>query len=248
MIIPHFTRLEGKRGAEWLVWTRIRNLWESSEHIALLLSPRQGSVITGHPSLPWWSHAYTSTHQSATGVKCPMHLMGFLNLVSNGNYVRLQTGQFPALAHCDNLSTSLSLYTESLWPSVKTIKKIKRPNLWISSQLCEIRVQSSTPSMEQDVSKAMNLLFVLCFAFVVLFLVVFGVQKNFRYWYFKLKKKSCKELVSGFLQLHSLQMHKPILIRSCHQLWSAHANIQKITEFFQTEFLYVSTNVSWFLP
>lgn len=37
-----------------------------------------------------------------------------------------------------------SLYTQSLWLSVKTITRIKRPNLWLSPQLYETRVVQHT--------------------------------------------------------------------------------------------------------
>jgi len=52
----------------------------------------------------------TQVHTSLLLVGCPMYLMGFLHLVYTGNYIKLQTGHFPALPGCDNLSASQPLY------------------------------------------------------------------------------------------------------------------------------------------
>lgn len=119
-MIPHLTRHGGKRRAEWFSWTCVRNVWESWGHTTLLQSPGCGSVAPGArgtwPSPPSWEGSGTQKltpallHKSTAGGNCLVPLLGFLHLIYNGNCVRLQTGHFPALPHCDNLKASQPLY------------------------------------------------------------------------------------------------------------------------------------------
>lgn len=110
------------------------------------------------PSPPSWvgSDTQKSTpvllHKSTAGVTCFMPLLGFLNLIYNGNCVRLQTGHSPALPRCDNLKASQPLDWKSL-TAIEKSKENKEAKSLNFPQLCEIRVQSSTPFVERDAPK-----------------------------------------------------------------------------------------------
>lgn len=161
-IIPHLTGHGGKRGAEWFSWTSVRNVWEGWEHTTLLQSPGCGSVAAGAsgtwPSPPSWVGSGTQKftpallHKSTAGVNCFMPLLVLRHLIYNGNCVRLQTGHFPALPGCDNLKASQPLCWKSL-TAIESSKENKEAKSLNFSQLCEIRVQSSTPSVEQNAPK-----------------------------------------------------------------------------------------------
>lgn len=81
-----------------------------------------------------------------------MPLLGFLHLIYNGNCVTLQTGHFPALPRCDNPKTSQPLYWKSL-TAIENSEENKEAKSLNFPQICEIRVQSSTPFVEQDAPK-----------------------------------------------------------------------------------------------
>lgn len=74
---------------------------------------------------------HTKVHPSTTTQKyCWRELLHAFaglsyNLIYNGNCVRLQTGHFPALPHCDNLKASQPLYWESL-TAIENNKENKR--------------------------------------------------------------------------------------------------------------------------
>lgn len=120
------------------------------------------------------------------------------------------------------VSVHCSLYTQCLWLSVKTIKRIKRPNLWLSPQLYETRVVQHTfcragyfENQESSLRTWVPLLWMCC-------LISTGIwsTKEFQVSVHLSKKKIMQGIGLWVLQLHSLQKHKPILVRPCHQLWS----------------------------
>lgn len=131
-------------------------MWESWGHTTLLQSLAVGQWCL--PISPFLgglrrTKVHTSTAaQKYCCVNCFMPSLGFLHLIYNGNCVTVQPGLFPALPSCDYLKISQPLHWKSLTAieSSKENKEARSPNF---PQLCEIRVQSSTPFVEQDAQK-----------------------------------------------------------------------------------------------